>query len=188
MQRHPENMEKVELYLSLGSNQGDRELNIEHAVSMLNIELGKPYKAISSLLETEPWGFESDNSFLNAVCGVCTDLSPEETLRTTQEIERTLGRLKKSVNGVYSDRIIDIDILLFDDWQINTPELTIPHPLMWERDFVKIPLKEIAPDINSEKTHERRVGECSFTRSKLTTPAVKAKPKAVQRHTTSPLP
>ena len=66
MQRHPENMEKVELYLSLGSNLGDRRLNIEHAISMLNVELKTPYKAVSSLLETEPWGFESDDRFLNA--------------------------------------------------------------------------------------------------------------------------
>jgi 2-amino-4-hydroxy-6-hydroxymethyldihydropteridine diphosphokinase len=69
-----------------------------------------------------------------------------ELLHVTQEIERSLGRLKKSVNGIYSDRIIDIDILLYDDWHIDTPELTIPHPLMWERDFVMIPLREIAPE------------------------------------------
>ena len=71
-------------------------------------------------------------------------------LHTTQEIERELGRLKKSVNGLYSDRLIDIDILLYDTLHITTPELTIPHPLMWERDFVMIPLREIAPDINAE--------------------------------------
>ena len=95
---------------------------------------------------SEPWGFESENSFLNAVCCVSTDLVPMELLHVTQEIERSLGRLKKSVNGIYSDRIIDIDILLYDDWHIDTPELTIPHPLMWERDFVMIPLREIAPE------------------------------------------
>ena len=66
MQKHPQDMEIVELYLSLGSNQGDRRLNIEHAISMLNIELKKPYKAISSILETEPWGFDSEEKFLNA--------------------------------------------------------------------------------------------------------------------------
>ena len=136
-----------QVYLGLGTNLGDKEANLKAALEEIAKRVGE-ITSQSAFYAFEPWGFESDNSFLNAVCGVCTDLSPEETLRTTQEIERTLGRLKKSVNGVYSDRIIDIDILLFDDWQINTPELTIPHPLMWERDFVKIPLKEIAPDIN----------------------------------------
>jgi 2-amino-4-hydroxy-6-hydroxymethyldihydropteridine diphosphokinase len=136
-----------QVYLGLGTNLGDKEANLKAALEEIAKRVGE-ITSQSAFYASEPWGFESDNSFLNAVCGVCTDLSPEETLRTTQEIERTLGRLKKSVNGVYSDRIIDIDILLFDDWQINTPELTIPHPLMWERDFVKIPLKEIAPDIN----------------------------------------
>ena len=136
-----------QVYLGLGTNLGDKEANLKAALEEIAKRVGE-ITSQSAFYASEPWGFESDNSFLNAVCGVCTDLSPEETLLTTQEIERTLGRLKKSVNGVYSDRIIDIDILLFDDWQINTPELTIPHPLMWERDFVKIPLKEIAPDIN----------------------------------------
>jgi 2-amino-4-hydroxy-6-hydroxymethyldihydropteridine diphosphokinase len=136
-----------QVYLGLGTNLGDKEANLKAALEEIAKRVGE-ITSQSAFYASEPWGFESNNSFLNAVCGVCTDLSPEETLRTTQEIERTLGRLKKSVNGVYSDRIIDIDILLFDDWQINTPELTIPHPLMWERDFVKIPLKEIAPDIN----------------------------------------
>ena len=147
MQRHPENVEKVELYLSLGSNQGDREHNIEHAVSMLNIELGKPYKVISSLLETEPWGFESSHPFLNAVCRVDTVLTPHEVLAVTQDIERMIGRTKKSVNGCYSDRPIDIDILIYDDCRLNTPELTIPHPLMHKRDFVMKPLGEIAPEL-----------------------------------------
>ena len=74
MQKRPEDMETVDLYLSLGSNQGDRRLNIEHAVSMLNVELKKPYKAISSLLETEPWGFESEEKFINAVVRYELDL------------------------------------------------------------------------------------------------------------------
>jgi 2-amino-4-hydroxy-6-hydroxymethyldihydropteridine diphosphokinase len=78
-------------------------------------------------------------------------LSPIDVLHTTQEIERELGRLKKSINRIYSDRVIDIDILLYDDLHIDTPELTIPHPLMWQRDFVMIPLREIAPDENEEQ-------------------------------------
>ena len=156
MQTHPENTRKVELYLSLGSNQGDRRLNIEHAVSMLNIELKKPYKAISSILETEPWGFESENKFLNAVVLYELDL-PEGynaeaeglmVLEICKDIERKLGRTgepqyDEKGERVYTSRPIDIDILLFGDDRIECPELTVPHKLMYERDFVMIPLKEI---------------------------------------------
>ena len=156
MQTHPENTRKVELYLSLGSNQGDRRLNIEHAVSMLNIELKKPYKAISSILETEPWGFESENKFLNAVVLYELDL-PEGynaeaeglmVLEICKDIERKLGRTgepqyDKKGERIYTSRPIDIDILLFGDDRIECPELTVPHKLMYERDFVMIPLKEI---------------------------------------------
>ena len=156
MQTHPENTRKVELYLSLGSNQGDRRLNIEHAVSMLNIELKKPYKAISSILETEPWGFESENKFLNAVVLYELDL-PEGynaeaeglmVLEICKDIERKLGRTgepqyDEKGERIYTSRPIDIDILLFGDDSIECPELTVPHKLMYERDFVMIPLKEI---------------------------------------------
>ena len=156
MQTHPENTRKVELYLSLGSNQGDRRLNIEHAVSMLNIELKKPYKAISSILETEPWGFESENKFLNAVVLYELDL-PEGynaeaeglmVLEICKDIERKLGRTgepkyEEKGERIYTSRPIDIDILLFGDDRIECPELTVPHKLMYERDFVMIPLKEI---------------------------------------------
>lgn len=156
MQTHPENTRKVELFLSLGSNQGDRRLNIEHAVSMLNIELKKPYKAISSILETEPWGFESENKFLNAVVLYDLDL-PEGynaeaeglmVLEICKDIERKLGRTgepqyDEKGERIYTSRPIDIDILLFGDDRIECPELTVPHKLMYERDFVMIPLKEI---------------------------------------------
>ena len=156
MQTHPENTRKVELYLSLGSNQGDRRLNIEHAVSMLNIELKKPYKAISSILETEPWSFESENKFLNAVVLYELDL-PEGynaeaeglmVLEICKDIERKLGRTgepqyDEKGERIYTSRPIDIDILLFGDDRIECPELTVPHKLMYERDFVMIPLKEI---------------------------------------------
>ena len=149
-------MEKVSLYLSLGSNQGDRRLNIEHAVSMLNIELKKPYKAISSILETEPWSFESENKFLNAVVLYELDL-PEGynaeaeglmVLEICKDIERKLGRTgepqyDEKGERIYTSRPIDIDILLFGDDRIECPELTVPHKLMYERDFVMIPLKEI---------------------------------------------
>lgn len=137
-----------QVYLGLGTNLGDKEANLKVAIEEIRKRVGE-VTSLSAFHASEPWGFESENSFLNAVCCVHTDLSPMETLRTTQEIERSLGRLKKSVNGIYSDRMIDIDILLYDDLHIQTPELTIPHPLMWQRDFVMIPLREIAPDINA---------------------------------------
>ena len=147
---------KVGLYLGLGSNQGDRALNIEHAVSMLNVELKTPYKAISSLLETEPWGFESQEKFMNAVVLYDLELpegyNPEAEglmiLEICKDIERRMGRTgepqyDEKGERIYKDRPIDIDILLFGDNRIDCPELTVPHKLMYERDFVMIPLKEI---------------------------------------------
>ena len=156
MQKRPEYVETVELYLSLGSNQGDRRLNIEHAVSMLNIELKKPYKAISSLLETEPWGFESEDKFLNAVVlyeldlpkGYNAEAEGLMILEICKDIERKLGRTgapqyDEKGERIYTSRPIDIDILLLGDARIDCPELTVPHKHMYERDFVMIPLKEI---------------------------------------------
>ena len=147
---------KVELYLGLGSNLGDRELNIEHAVAMLNVELKTPYKAISSFIETEPWGFESQEKFLNAVVFYELDLpkgyNPEAEglmiLEICKDIERRMGRsdspnYDERGERIYSDRPIDIDILLFGDNKIDCPELTVPHKLMYERDFVMKPLMEL---------------------------------------------
>ena len=146
----------VDLYLSLGSNMGDRAANRENAISLLNIELKTPYKAVSSLLETEPWGFESEQKFLNAAVHYQLQLkegyNPEAEalmiLEICKDIERRLGRemsVEYNAAGerVYHNRPIDIDILLFGDHKIDCPELTIPHKLMYERDFVMIPLKEI---------------------------------------------
>ena len=138
-----------QVYLGLGTNLGDKEANLKAAVEEIGKRVGE-VTSLSAFHVSEPWGFTSENSFLNAVCRVLTDLQPMEVLRLTQDIERSLGRLKKSVDGQYSDRLIDIDILLYDDLHLSTPELTIPHPLMWQRDFVMIPLREIAPDINAE--------------------------------------
>ena len=158
MQSHPDDMEKVDLYLSLGSNQGDRVDNIEKALSLLNIELKTPYKALSSLMETEPWGFESDEKFINAAVLYQLHLpkgyNPEAEglmiLEICKDIERRLGRTGGPVydekgERVYSSRPIDIDILLLGDRRIDCEELTVPHKLMWERDFVMTPLREIAP-------------------------------------------
>ena len=151
-----EDVEKVELYLSLGSNQGDRRKNISDALSLLNIELGTPYKAVSSLIETEPWGFESDEKFINAAVLYELDLkrgyNPEAEglmiLEICKDIERRLGRTGQpqfddAGNRIYTSRPIDIDILLFGDNSIDCEELTVPHKLMYEREFVMKPLKEI---------------------------------------------
>ncbi|MBR6196997.1 MAG: 2-amino-4-hydroxy-6-hydroxymethyldihydropteridine diphosphokinase [Bacteroidaceae bacterium] len=138
------------VFLSLGTNLGDKERNLNDAIAHIQRRIGTVV-AKSAFVQTEPWGFESNNSFLNAAIKVETIQSPEQVLHQTQEIERMLGRVSKSVDGKYHDRIIDIDILLYyvdsvikgDGLHISTPELTIPHPLMNERDFVLIPLKEI---------------------------------------------
>lgn len=130
------------VYLGLGSNLGNREENLRGALFEIASSVGV-VEAVSSFIVTEPWGFESTHTFVNAVCRVQTHLSPMEVLDMTQAIERNLGRSKKSVDGVYSDRLIDIDILLYDDWKVDTPRLVIPHPLMAQRDFVKIPLAEL---------------------------------------------
>ena len=150
------------VYLSLGTNLGDKEQNLLSAITTIGRRIG-PIRAQSAFLATEPWGFESDNTFLN--CAVCveTTLSPIALLDETQQIERDMGRTQKSTSQLstvncqlstvncqlstvtYHDRIIDIDILLYDDLHITTPRLTIPHPLMYKRDFVLIPLREILP-------------------------------------------
>lgn len=129
-------------YLSLGSNLGDRHATMRRAIDMLNAGAGTVDRQ-SSPIETEPWGFESPNRFLNMCVRLTTTLTPEQLLLATQAIERQLGRTVKSDDGQYHDRPIDIDILTYDDLHIATPTLTIPHPLMHERDFVMIPLREI---------------------------------------------
>lgn len=130
------------VYLGLGSNLGNKEQHITTAVKHLEQRVGK-VRRLSSLLKTEPWGFTSPHSFVNAAVSIDTILSPHEVLEATQQIERDMGRKQKSMNGEYHDRIIDIDILLYDDMEINEKDLTIPHPLMHQRDFVMIPLREI---------------------------------------------
>ena len=130
------------VYLSLGSNIGNRSGIMRETLRLLGENVGEVSKT-SSLHETEPWGFSSPNKFLNACVEVKTTLSPRRLLEVTQSIERKLGRMNKSANGTYEDRIIDIDILMYDDITINEPDLKIPHPLMHERDFVMKPLSEI---------------------------------------------
>lgn len=130
------------LYLGLGSNLGDKQQNIAMAVEKIEELIGH-VECQSALHITEPWGFQSDNMFVNAAVKCVTILSPHEVLEKTKDIERQMGRTTKSVDGTFKDRIIDIDILLYDDMEINDPDLVIPHPLMHQRDFVMKPLNEI---------------------------------------------
>ena len=130
------------VYLSLGTNLGDKERNIAEAINKIGELIGDVVRQ-SALYATKPCGFESGNGFINAAVCVETELSPRQLLAMTQQIERSMGRTEKSKDGVYHDRLIDIDILLYGKLHINEPDLKIPHPLMNERDFVMIPLKEI---------------------------------------------
>ncbi len=148
--------EKVRLYLSLGSNMGDRRQNIEDAISLLNVELKTPYTAVSSFIETEPWGFESDEKFINAAVlyelelpeGYNAEAEGLMILEKCKGIERMMGRTgepqyDEKGERVYASRPIDIDILLLGDDRIDCEELIVPHKLMYERDFVMIPLNEL---------------------------------------------
>lgn len=130
------------VYLSLGSNLGDRHATMRRAIALIGERVGAVDRQ-SSFIETEPWGFQSSNRFLNMCVRVLTQLSPRELLDETKQIERQLGRTRKSVDGQYHDRPIDIDILMYDDLHIDQPDLVLPHPHMHERDFVMIPLREI---------------------------------------------
>ena len=130
------------VYLSLGSNIGNRKRAMREAIEFIGERAGTVERQ-SSLYETKPWGFESPNDFINAVVRISTELTPHHLLHVLQKIEYDMGRTVKSVDGVYCDRIIDIDILTYDAIKVDDPDLKIPHPLMEERDFVMIPLKEI---------------------------------------------
>ena len=132
------------VYLGLGTNIGNRKENLTRAIGLLSLALGH-YTALSSFIETAPWGFNSDNAFLNCTVAFDTELSPHQLLDTTENIERELGRTSKSNGGIYHDRVIDIDILLYGSETVSTERLTIPHPLMHMRDFVLEPLAQIAP-------------------------------------------
>ena len=158
--RSERNVHKV--FLGLGSNLGDRQAHLTQAISLIAEKVGSVI-CQSSFIETEPWGFESENKFLNGVVLCETTLTPRQLLKTTQKIERALGRkkhlshpspltshlspltshLSPLTSHLYKDRPIDIDILLYDDLTIDEPDLKIPHPLMHERDFVMKPLAEI---------------------------------------------
>ena len=142
-------MKQQDVYFSLGSNQGDRQARIEEALRRLDKALGRPYEALSSIIETPAWGFDGP-PFLNCVVRYRSARRPETLLQICKRIERAMGRRgapEYDAEGrrIYRDRPIDIDILLYGDLTVDTPDLKIPHPLMRQRDFIMRPLAEIFP-------------------------------------------
>ena len=142
-------MKQQDVYFSLGSNQGDRQARIEEALRRLDKALGRPYEALSSIIETPAWGFDGP-PFLNCVVRYRSARRPETLLHICKRIERAMGRRgvpEYDAEGrrIYRDRPIDIDILLYGDMTVDTPDLKIPHPLMRQRDFIMRPLAEIFP-------------------------------------------
>jgi 2-amino-4-hydroxy-6-hydroxymethyldihydropteridine diphosphokinase len=143
------------VYLALGTNLGDRSANLKQAISSLTPQLD--VKAKSQIYETPPWGFEDQPKFLNQVIKAKTYLDPEPLLKHLKRLEVALGRKESFVNG---PRLIDIDILFFDDLVLNEPSLVIPHPRLHERGFVLLPLMDIAPDL-VHPVHKKSVREMS---------------------------
>ena len=139
------------VYLGLGSNIGDKEALLQTAIHQIEKQIGNVVSQ-SAFYVTTPWGFSSENNFLNAALCVQTELLPRQVMEVTQDIERRLGRKRKATAGGYTDRTIDIDILLYDNLVISDSSetgesLIIPHPLMTQREFVLLPLAEIAPTL-----------------------------------------
>jgi len=135
-------MKKV--FLGLGTNLGDREANLKTALESIIENIG-PVVSLSSVYETEPWGFRTEDLFLNMVAEVETKLKPSGLLGRMLMIEANMGRLRSGTG--YSSRIIDLDILLYGEEIMDSKSLVIPHPKLHERRFVLVPLCEIAPDL-----------------------------------------
>jgi len=132
------------IYLALGTNIGNKPVNLLRTIGFIAERTGI-FSAISSVYETKPWKFESENDFLNMMVCVETALSPEEILTVTQEIEKIIGRTQKT-NHIYQDRLIDIDLIAYEDLILRSENLQLPHPLFHKRRFVLEPFNEIAPD------------------------------------------
>lgn len=142
----------MEVYFSLGSNLGDREANIRRALELMDKAFGVHYDALSEMIETEPWGFDSDDLFLNCVVRYLLEEPCRMILSGCQRIEMTMGKsvrcpeFDEKGKRIYRSRIIDIDILFYGEHRIDTCSLKVPHPLMGQRDFVMLPLMEIASE------------------------------------------
>jgi 2-amino-4-hydroxy-6-hydroxymethyldihydropteridine diphosphokinase len=133
------------VYLSLGSNKGDRLGYIQQATSLLGATEGVAIVQTSAFYETEPWGCETNNWFVNAIVEIQVSLSPHQLLAECQRIEKQLGRNRQQ-EGHYGDRTIDIDILFFGDEIIDDANLTVPHRCFHQRAFTMVPMLELAPE------------------------------------------
>ncbi len=133
-----------QIYLSLGSNLGDRLHNLKSARELVWNQLGSP-DLVSQVFESTPWGYSSENLFYNCCISVTSNLDPLPLMEKIFSIEKILGR-ERGVGG-YSDRLIDIDLLFFGDLILEHPRLKIPHPAIAKRRFVLEPLSEIAPNL-----------------------------------------
>lgn len=131
-------------YIGIGTNMGDRQRNLDRAVDLLSSDR-VVVKSLSGVYETDPWGFDSENRFLNMAACLETDISPEELLQYILSIENLMGRIRKGKE--YTSRIIDLDLLFYDNLVVESPLLTLPHPLLHKRDFVLKPLSDIAPTL-----------------------------------------
>ena len=128
------------VYLGLGSNLGDREANLRHALELLGQSLS--LERTSSLYDTDPWGYQDQPRFLNCVCEASTSLKPQALLALVKGVERAVGREPSFAAG---PRLMDVDILFYGEQVVREPGLDIPHPRMEKRAFVLVPLAEIAP-------------------------------------------
>ena len=150
----------TKVYLLLGGNLGNKRDIFAQAKQLISQQIGR-VTGQSAIYETEPWGFESSDLFWNQVLEITTTLTPVEVLAQTQQIENTLGRIRKS--DQYVSRIIDIDILFIGDLVIQTEKLIIPHPRIQERRFALVPLCELVPALLHpvfEKTIEQLLNDC----------------------------
>ncbi|HBG70269.1 MAG: 2-amino-4-hydroxy-6-hydroxymethyldihydropteridine diphosphokinase [Bacteroidetes bacterium GWF2_43_63] len=162
-------MNRHNIFISLGSNEGDREGLLQQAIDSIRTYVGKVVR-VSSTYEGDPVGFRSDKRFLNLCIELKTDASPQQLLLKLEAIEVKLGRLKPSIFSEYTDRTIDLDIIFFDDVVVNTKDLIIPHNKMHLRRFVLEPLAELCPDFIHpvfKKSVKVLLGECP-DESKLT--------------------
>jgi 2-amino-4-hydroxy-6-hydroxymethyldihydropteridine diphosphokinase len=150
----------IKLYILLGGNLGDKQMVFSDARARLSQQVGTITNQ-SAIYETEPWGFESNDIFWNQAIEISTAFSPNEILLETQQIEQTLGRVRKA--NQYDSRTIDIDILFCGDQVIQTENLVVPHPRIQERKFALVPLCEIAPELIHpvfQKSIQQLLDEC----------------------------
>jgi 2-amino-4-hydroxy-6-hydroxymethyldihydropteridine diphosphokinase len=147
-------------YIALGSNLGDRAAHLQDAVDALATAAGVGVAAVSHVYETAPVGGPPQDAYLNAVVAIDTDLDPHAVLALGQAIERAADRVRAERWG---PRTLDVDVLLFDDLRLDDPDLTIPHPRMWERGFVLAPLRDVAPGLVDAAATWEGVREAAVT-------------------------